>query len=155
MRPSRLTWTVPLAALALLLTVGPAAGDGLGGFSSYVPRVPVSAFGLARDWIDPSRLHVSSLVSVGASSGFGGGTSALQVTTLSYRFRAPLAMSLSIGNAWGTSGLRPGGSSMFLEGFRLAYQPSSSLLFQIQYQDLRSPLQYSSLDCRGPGRLGF
>ena len=63
------------------------------------------------------------------------------MTTLSYGFRAPVAMSVSVGNSWGSS-LSRGQSSFFLEGFSVAYQPSHSILFQVQYQDLRSPLQY-------------
>ncbi len=113
----------------------------IGGAPLFSPRVPVSAFGLARDWIDPSRLHVSSMVSVGSSGWGSRGTSALQVTTLSYSFKVPVAMSVSLGNAWGANTPR-NGQSFYLQGFSLAYQPSRSMQFQIQYQDLRSPLQY-------------
>ncbi len=128
-----------LALLALSFASVPAhAATGFGTSPAFVPRVPVSAFGLAR-WFDPSRMHLSSTVSVG--SGWGSGTNALQVTTLSYDFKAPVALSVSLGNSWGSNLQRGQQSSFFLEGFNLAYQPSKSVMFQIQYQDLRSPLQ--------------
>ena len=78
----------------------------------------------------------------------------LQVTTLSYSFKSPVAMSLSLGNAWGPTSLR-GGQNFFLEGFNLAYQPSRSFLFQIQYQDLRSPLQLQPYGFRSSSRWGY
>ena len=45
-------------------------------------------------------------------------TPALQVTSLSYEFGAPLALSVSVGNAWG-SGLQRSSQSFFLEGLDL------------------------------------
>lgn len=153
MNATRKHFAVPaaLALLALSLAFVPArAATGFGAAPSFVPRVPVSAFGLAR-WFDPSRMHVSSMVSVG-SGWSGSGTNALQVTTLSYQFKAPLAMSVSLGNSWGSNLARGQQSSFFLEGFNVAYQPSKSVLFQIQYQDLRSPLQ---LGYGGIGRRPF
>jgi len=134
-------------ALLLLLACVPAATprrSAAGEFddpSSFMPRVPVSAFARPAAWLDPSRLHVSSTVSVG--SGFGGGANALQVTSLSYQLASPLSMRLSLGNAWGPATLR-GGSSMFLEGFDMAYRPSANFMLRIQYQDVRSPLQLSN-----------
>lgn len=106
--------------------------------SSYQPRVPVSLFGGMGSWFDPSRLHMSSTVSVG--SGFGEGTSALQVTRFSYQFRAPLRMNVSIGNAFGTGSSSR--SSFFLEGLDLSYRPSTNSEFRVQFQNVRSPLQY-------------
>lgn len=142
-----------LTLLAVLLSGRAAAGD-TGGSSLFSPSVPVSAFGLARNWFDPSRLHISSLVSVGSSSWGSRGASALQVTTLSYRFKAPVAMSVSMGNAWGANTPR-GGRSFYLQGFSLAYQPSRTMQFQIQYQDLRSPLQHQSSGFGVPGPWGY
>jgi hypothetical protein len=63
-------------------------------------------------------------------------------------------MSVSLGNAWGGNTAR-GGQSFFLQGFNLAYQPSRSMQFQIQYQDLRSPLQYQRPGFGVPGRWGY
>jgi hypothetical protein len=149
-----------IAVLALGITFlavlfsGHAVAGAMGGSPLFSPRVPVSAFGLARDWIDPSRLHVSSMVSVGSSSWGSRGTSALQVTTLSYSFKAPVAMSVSLGNEWGSSAPR-NGQSFHLQGFSLAYQPSRTMQFQIQYQDLRSPLQLQQSGFGVPGRWGY
>jgi hypothetical protein len=154
MNPRRIAVLALLVALFAVLLSGPAAAGSIGGSPLFTPRVPISAFGLARDWFDPSRLHVSSMVSVGSSSWGSRGTNALQVTTLSYSFKAPVAMSISLGNAWGSSTAR-GGQSMYLQGFNLAYQPSRSMQFQIQYQDLRSPLQYSQTGFGVPGRWGY
>ena len=107
----------------------------------FASLVPVSAFTRAASWLDPTKLHFSTSVSVG--SGFAGGTTGLQVTSLSYRFRAPLAMSVSVGNTFGPAAAR-GGQSLFLEGLDLAYRPTSSMIFELRYKDYRSPLQYGS-----------
>ena len=154
MDPRRIAVLASVAALLVSLLAGPSAAGAIGGAPLFSPRVPVSAFGLARDWFDPSRLHVSSMVSVGSSSWGSRGTSALQVTTLSYSFKAPVAMSVSVGNAWGANTPR-GGQSLYLQGFSLAYQPSRTMQFQIQYQDLRSPLQYQPYGFGSPGRWGL
>ena len=105
----------------------------------WTPRVPVSAFARPLVGLDPANLHVSTSFSVG--SGFGGKAEGLQVTRLSYQFGAPLAMSVSLGNAFGSTAMR-GGNSFFLEGMDLAYRPSANTLFSIHYKNLRSPLQY-------------
>jgi hypothetical protein len=139
---------VPIVALAAAVAafVQPAAGDPFAGGASigggsFTPRVPVSPLARPMAWFDPSRLHLSTSVSVG--SGFGGTSSGLQVTRLSYNFQAPISMSVSVGNSFGSS-LRSGQSSMFLEGLDLAYHPNSSMFFQVHYQDFRSPLQYGN-----------
>jgi len=98
------------------------------------PRVPVSALG---------RLSVSSEFSFGTSFG-GGPAQGLQVTRLRYRIGDPLALRVSVGNTFGMPGSK-GASSPFLEGLDLAYQPFKSMLIQVHYQDIRSPLQYSHL----------
>ena len=96
----------------------------------------MSALGLPTAF-DPTQLHVSTSLSFG--SGFGGGTNGLQVTSLSYQFHMPLAMRVSVGNTWGPAAI--GNNKMFLEGLDLTYQPFHSMLFQVQYRDIRSPLQ--------------
>jgi hypothetical protein len=141
------------AALSLALVASPARAATPGGASLFTPRVPVSAFGLARDWFDPARLHVSTTVAVGSSWG-SGGTSALQTTTLSYSFKAPVAMSVSLGNAWG-SGVSRNSSSFYLQGFQVAYQPNPMLFFRVEYQNLRSPLQYGFDRLDTPGRWAY
>jgi hypothetical protein len=138
-----------VAVLALAATRGGAAeaqAAGAGGFGQFdggtvfSPRVPVSAFARPAAWFDPSRLRVSTTFSVG--TGWGGRSDALQVTSLAYQFAAPLAVRLSVGNSFGASAAERG-RGMFLEGFQLAYRPLPSLQFNIDYRDIRSPLQYS------------
>jgi len=101
-------------------------------------QVPVSVLARPAAWLDPSRLRVSTLLSVG--TGFSGHASALQVTNFGYQFQAPLRMSVSLGNTFGLGGAS-GGGSFFLEGLDLAWHPLPSMLFEVRYQDLRSPLQ--------------
>lgn len=113
----------------------------LAGESGFAPQVPVSAFARPASWLDVSRLHVSTSVSVG--TGWGGRTDALQVTSFSYQVATPLAMRFSIGNSFGAGNV-PGGRGMFLEGFALAYRPHPSFQINIDYRDIRSPLQYST-----------
>jgi hypothetical protein len=106
--------------------------------SSYSPRVPVSALAKPMSWFDASRLHVSTSVSVGSS--FGGGANALQVTSFSYKFGAPMWMNVNVGNSWGPS--RAGGNSaFFLEGLDFGFRPSANMVFQVTFRDVRSPLQ--------------
>jgi hypothetical protein len=137
-----------LTLLAATAIAAPALADPLTGPSlGYTPRVPVSALGAPLSSLDMSRFHVSTMVSVGGGSGMG--TQALQVTSLSYSFTAPVEMRVSLGNAWGSPS--PGGSSMFLEGADLSFRPSANTLFQIHYQNLRSPLQYNAYPYFAPG----
>ncbi len=153
MKPRRIAVLAPLAVLLVSLAAHPVSADPFGAGSLFSPRVPVSGLAIPH-WFDPSRLHVSTMVSMGTSGWGAPGMNAMQVTTLSYSFKAPLAMSVSVGNAWGPN-TAPGSQSFFLEGFRLAYQPSPSFLFQVQYQDLRSPLQFQQYGFRGRGPWGF
>ncbi len=153
MRARSLAVPVAVAALLAVLCVAPVGAGTLGADPGYTPRVPISAFGIPANWLDPSRLHVTTTMSVG--SGFGvGGTNALNVTTLSYSFKAPVWMSVSVGNSFGSNATRYGQSSFFLEGFNLAYRPSANFQFQIQYQNLRSPLQLP-MGYRGYDSMGF
>jgi len=132
-----------LLAAALACVAAPSVSaqsldaPGLAGFN---PQVPVSAFARPAAWFDPSRLHMSTTVSVG--SGFGGATSALQVTTFNYQFKAPMRMQVSLGNTWGTA--QEGGANFFLEGLALDYRPTASTSIRIQYRNVRSPLQYGN-----------
>jgi hypothetical protein len=136
----------PLRALLLtLVAVALAAGAHASSLDpgpslGYTPRVPISALARPVSAIDLSRFHVSTMVSVGSGSGWGGGTQALQVTSLSYQFKAPVTMRVSIGNAWGSQA--QGGSQFFLEGADLSFRPSANSFLQISYQNVRSPLQY-------------
>ena len=137
-----------LFAAVMAAVLAPAAGAstfedsplGVPGYSGYQggsSTVPVSALGMPSKWIDPSRMHVSTSFTFGSSSGFG--SSGLQVTSLSYQFGAPLQMRVSVGNAFG-SGVQNNGQ-FFLEGLDIAYQPFKSMTIQVNYRDIRSPLQ--------------
>jgi len=137
-----------LFALATMAVVANAQESPLGnpfvagGASSngYSPAVPVSQF--ARSWLDPSHFHFSSEISVGTGWS-GSGTSALQVTSLAYQFSKPAWLSVSVGNNLG-SPRTTGKNGMFLEGLTFGFKPWGNSVFQIQYRDVRSPLQYSS-----------
>jgi len=107
---------------------------------SITPKVPVSELARPASWLDVSRLHISTSITMG--SGWGGGTEGLQVTSLSYSLAKPLWMSVSLGNAWGANAAR-NGNSMFLEGLDLGYRPFSNMQIQVHYRDVRSPLQYN------------
>jgi hypothetical protein len=104
---------------------------------SFQPSVPISALARPASWLDPSRFHISSTLSVG--SGFGG-TQGLQVTTLGYQFKAPVWFNVSVGNSFGTGAM--GSPAPFLEGIDLGFKPMANMLVRVEYHDFRSPLQY-------------
>jgi hypothetical protein len=131
----RLPLRLALAALLAACLAAAASAATPYDASGYTPRVPVSALGLPT-MIDPTQLHFSTSVSFG--SGFGG-TNGLQVTSMSYQFKMPLAMRVSVGNTWGPAAM--GNNKMFLEGLDLTYSPFRSMQLNIQYRDIRSPLQ--------------
>ena len=135
---------IALLSVVALASLAPAARAGFmsdPGAAGFTPQVPLSAFARPANWFDPSRLHLQSTVSVGSGFG-GGGTSALQVTRLAYQFRAPLAVSVSLGNTFGLDQARNGGSPFFLEGFDVTWRPSTNAIFRVEMRDIRSPLQY-------------
>jgi hypothetical protein len=151
----RFTQAFAAAVVALLLAAAPAragfgvpSGNGFGdtGGFGYKPLVPISGFARAASWFDPSRLHLSSTVSVGSTYGV---TSALQVTRLSYQFGRPLSMSVSVGNSFGPNAAN-GTNPFFLEGFDLTWRPSANALFRVEMHDVRSPLQLDPMS-RGYG----
>ena len=144
-----------LAVAALSLMAAAASAGTLtdplaAGFQPRSAADALGSMGSLSNWFDPSRLHFSNTISVG--SGWGSsGTNALNVMSMSYQFRAPLTMNVSVGNSFGPgSASRP--SSFFLEGLDLTYHPSANSIFQIQYRDVRSPLQYGYSGLAGPGR---
>jgi hypothetical protein len=135
---SRTRITLFCAALGLCAASAQAGSFGDAGIApGYSPRVPISALARPAAWLDPSRLHLTTTVSVG--SGFGGGTNALQTTSLRYDFGAPLWLNVSVGNAWGPGSAN--GNSFFLQGLDVGYRPFQSLLVRVQYRNVRSPLQ--------------
>ena len=149
MKTRRSAWKFAVL-FAALATFAPAAHAGLLSDpenAGFAPRVPLSAFARPASWFDPSRLHLMSTVSVG--SGFGGQTSALQVTRLSYQFGAPLSMSVSIGNSFGPNAMS-GTNPFFLEGFNVTWQPNAHAMFRVEMHDVRSPLQLDPIG-RGYG----
>ena len=127
-----------LTLLLLATTAEAQMGSSLAGGS--IPLVPVSPLARPAAWLDPSRLHITSELMIG--TGFGGTSSGLQVTRLQYQLGQPLAMRVSLGNAFG--GVRGRDNAFFLEGLDLSYRPFSSMTFQVHYQDVRTPLQYSN-----------
>ncbi len=130
---------VVLVALLAFTATGARAGTILDpAAAGFTPRVPVSLLAAPAAWFDASRLHMSTTISVG--SGWGT-TSALQSTSFQYQFRAPVAMSVTLGNQLGT-GRVGNASSFFLQGLDLSWKPSGNSIVRLQYQDLRSPLQY-------------
>jgi hypothetical protein len=60
-------------------------------------------------------------------------------------------MNVSVGNAFG-AGSASRNAAFFLEGLDLAYHPSANSVFQIQYRNIRSPLQYGYSGVGAPGR---
>ncbi|HET7226845.1 MAG TPA: hypothetical protein VFK69_14150 [Candidatus Eisenbacteria bacterium] len=137
MSPSRAL--VLAALLGGPLCAAPARAVPLGAAAVYTPSVPVSGLAFPSHWFDVSRLHFSQSFSFGSG---GIGNSALSVTSMSYQFSSPLSMSVSLGNAWGGNGPIGASNKMFLEGFNLAYRPNAAFQFQVQYRDVRSPLQW-------------
>jgi len=127
-----------MAVVSLALAAGSASAQSLTG-GGYQPLVPVSAFARPAGWLDPARLRIATSVSVG--TGFSGGTSALQVTSFSYQFSKPAWLEVGLGNALGSG--NPRGNGLFLESLRLGFRPSPNTIFQVQFRDVRSPLQYS------------
>ena len=133
------------AVLVVALVASTAAIAGAGTFSDpaaagFSPRVPVSALARPAAWFDPARLHMSSTISVG--SGWGT-TSALQSTSFAYQFRAPVSMSVTVGNQLGT-GPAGGSASFFLQGLDLSWKPNGNSILRIQFENLRSPLQHGN-----------
>lgn len=137
----RSTLVPVLVALALSLSAAHAHAGLLADpdAAGFAPRVPLSAFARPASWFDMSRLHLASTMSFG--TGFGGRSSALNVTSLTYQFKAPLTMSVSLGNTFGLDRARSG-SSFFLEGLDLTWHPSRNAIFRVEMRDVRSPLQY-------------
>lgn len=133
---------------------GPLSDPGAAGFA---PRVPVSLFARPSMGLDLSRLHFTSTTTVGSGWGVGG-THALQTTSLSYQFKAPATLRVSLGNAFGSGATN--GSSFFLQGLDFTYQPTRNSMFRVQFNNVRSPLQYRGLgydgyDAFGPGFGGY
>lgn len=132
-----------VALVALSLTAAAArAGTGFESVAaSFQPRVPVSLLGSLgglSSHFDPSRFHMSTTVSMG--TGMGLGASGLSVMSFSYAFRSPLAMSVRVGNAFGSG--TGTNSALFLEGVDLSYKPTANSVVKVQFQNVRSPLQY-------------
>lgn len=135
-----------VAGLTLILWCAAVSGAAASGFDAaggYEPEVPVSAFARPSPWLDASRLRMSAEFIMGGGSA---GTSGLQVTRFQYQVANPLNVRVSIGNTFGGAPSRAGAATngMFLEGLDVSYQPFKSMLIQVRYQDVRTPLQYGS-----------
>ena len=109
-----------------------AAGGGLG--------LPLFSF------IDPSRLTWNQSLSFGYSTGGGyGGTSGLYTSSFGYRIADPLHLRVDIGAHLTPSGGRgmQQTQGVFLQGLSLDWQPFKNSVIHFEYQDYRSPLQWS------------
>jgi len=142
----RLTRVFVLAALLVSCACAAAQAAPLAASPVYAPSVPVDGLAFPSGWFDASRLHFSQSFSFGSGGGYG--SNALSVTSLSYQLSNPLSCSVSLGNAWGGGARQFGGTqnSTFLEGFNVRYRPNPAFEFQVQYQNVRSPLQYGYAD---------
>lgn len=130
-----------LAALSLAATTaaaGPITDPAAAGFQ---PRLPISLLAAPMQWFDSSRLHFSNTTTVGSGSW---GTSALNVTALTYQFQAPITMQVRMGTDLGPRGATENGARMFLEGLDMTWRPGGNSLLRVQWRDVRSPLQYGS-----------
>lgn len=142
---------IAVAALMLVAALAPAGSFYDPAAAGFTPRVPVSLLGSMSSRFDPTRLHMSSTLSFG--TGFGGGSSGLQTTSFSYQFRSPLSVNVSVGNAFGAN--TASGSSFFLQGLDVTYHPTANSVFRIEYQNVRSPLQYGYGRGYGYGPFGY
>ena len=139
MRALRSAFALAVLAAALVGFARESSAQGMFGGPGFTPEVPVSAFARPAAWFDPSKLQFATEVAFGSSSGRG--MEGLQVTRLSYQFGAPLAMRVSLGNAFGANAGQRNGQ-LFLEGLDLSYRPFKSFMVNVHYQDVRTPLQY-------------
>lgn len=137
---------VALIALSLAATTAVASPVADPAAAGFQPLVPISLLARPMQWFDASRLHFSNTMTVGSGSW---GTSALNVTALSYQFKAPITMQLRMGTEFGPQGAGGQGASVFLEGLDMTWRPSENSMFRVQWRDVRSPLQY------GSGTYGF
>jgi hypothetical protein len=128
--------TSPLGSPFSSSSSSPSTTSSTGGYS---PAVPVSELARPSGFLDPSRFKMSTEISFGTT--YGGGTSGLQLMHFGYQFSAPLAMRVSVGNAFGPTTMQS--NHPFLEGLDLAYRPFRSMMINVQYRDIRSPLQLS------------
>jgi hypothetical protein len=136
-----------LCALALTATTASAGLVSDPAAAGFQPRVPISLLARPMQWFDSSRLQFSNTVTVGAASGWG--TSALNVTSLTYQFQAPVTMQLRLGTQLG-GGFRSGNQNpFFVEGLDMTWRPGGNTTFRVQWRDVRSPLQYPA--GYGPG----
>ena len=109
--------------------------------SSFSPAVPISKLANPSSFLDPTRFHMSTEISFGTGLG-ADGVNGLQVMRFGYQFKAPLAMQVSVGNAFGPNTLSGSNNHLFLEGLNVAYRPFQSMSINVQYRNIRSPLQY-------------
>lgn len=96
-------------------------------------------------FFDPSRLTWSQSLAFGYSSGRGyGGTSGLYTSSFGYRIADPLHLRLDVGAHLSPGGLGAGQTQgVFLQGLSLDWRPSKNSVIRFEYQDYRSPLQWS------------
>ncbi len=136
-------WAAPVRAQSTASTESPAVASWLTGS----PSGPGSNRGfsiLPSGLFDPSRFSISNTMRFGYSSGGPvGGSAGLFTSSLGYKLKPNMALQVDVGAhlnpAYGLEGTQKG---VFLQGAAFSWKPTSNSLFRVEYQDLRSPLQY-------------
>lgn len=110
-------------------------------YSTYLGR---SAMGILD--LDPSRLHIQHSYQMNfASVGGKGFTQGVYLNTMTYEFKAPVALTLQWGiahqpfNAMGASSFMQSGP--FISGAQLRWRPRKNVLLQIDFSN--NPYGYS------------
>jgi hypothetical protein len=155
MRSLQLFRLVILAALVVVLAAGPAGAQtsmqrSEPVVSSWLTGSPAGSnksFNLIPSGLfDPSRFSISNTMRFGYASGgygYGGGSAGLFTSSLGYKLKPNMALQVDVGAhmnpAYGVEGMSKG---IFLQGAAFSWKPSANSLFRVEYQDMRSPLQY-------------
>ena len=156
MRSSALSRLVILAALLVVLAAGPASAQSptttasepvVSSWLTGSPAGSNKSFSLIPSGLfDPSRFSISNTMRFGASSGgygYNGGTAGLFTSSLGYKLKPNMALSVDVGAHMNPSYASEGMSKgIFLQGAAFSWKPSANSLFRVEYQDVRSPLQY-------------
>ena len=146
-----------LSCLVMLAVAGLLAAPPAGAQTSTAPSEPVVAswltgsptpnrsYGLLPSSLfDPTRFSISNTMRFGYTSGGPvGGSAGLFTSSLGYRLKPNMALQVDVGAhmnpVYGVEGMSKG---IFLQGAAFSWKPSANSMFRVEYQDLRSPLQY-------------
>ena len=146
-----------LAALVFVLAAAPVHAQGPVApaekpvVSSWLTGSPYGtsnhSYGLLPSGLfDPSRFSISNTLRFGYAGGSGGygGSAGLFTSSLGYKLKPNMALQVDVGAhmnsaMYGVDGMSKG---IFLQGAAFSWKPSANSLFRVEYQDVRSPLQY-------------